>query len=68
MTRKIMKPISLTYDSLTISEKRKIFKTLGYKNQTQYLRENGKSKKELDTVVRQYNNAIVELNVANIKK
>jgi hypothetical protein len=69
MTRKILKPISLTYDSLTISEKRKIFKTLGYKNQTQYIRETGVPKNQLiDTIVGQYNKAIVDLNVANIKK
>ena len=68
MTMKILKPISFSYDSLTISEKRLIFKTIGYKNQTQFLRDTGKSKKELDTVVSLYNNAIVELNVANIKK
>jgi hypothetical protein len=68
MTRKILKPISLTYDSLTIFEKRKIFKTLGYRNQTDYIKRNGVTKNQLiDTIVSQYNNAIVELNVANIK-
>ncbi len=69
MTRKILEPISLTSDSLTLSEKRKIFKTLGYKNQTHYIRETGVPKNQLiDTVVRQYNDAFVHLNVTNIKK
>ena len=69
MTRKIIQPISLTSDSLTLSEKRKFFKTLGYKNQTQYIRETGVPKNQLlDTIVRQYNNAIVHLNGTNIKK
>ena len=69
MTRKILKPISLTNDSLTLSEKRKIFKTLGYKNQTHYIRETGVAKNQLIyTIVRQYNDAIVDLNVTNIKK
>ena len=68
MTMKILKPISLTNDSLTLSEKRKIFKTLGYKNQTHYIRETGVPKNQLlDTIVRQYNDAIVDLNVTNIK-
>ena len=69
MTMKILEPISLTNDSLTLSEKRKIFKTLGYKNQTHYIRETGVPKNQLlDTIVRQYNDAIVHLNVTNIKK
>ena len=69
MTRKIIQPISLTSDSLTLSEKRKIFKTLGYRNQTDYIKRTGVPKNQLiDTVVSQYNDAIVHLNVTNIKK
>jgi hypothetical protein len=68
MTRKILQPIVPTGDNITASLKRKIFKTLGYKNQTQYIRESGVPKNQLlDTIVGQYNVAIVDLNVANIK-
>ena len=69
MTRKIIQPISLTNDSLTLSEKQKNFKTLGYRNQTDYIKRTGVPKNQLiDTVVSQYNDAIVHLNVTNIKK
>ncbi len=69
MTRKILHPILPTGDNITASLKRKIFKTLGYENQTQYIRETGVAKNQLiDTIVEQYNVKVAVLNVANRKK
>jgi hypothetical protein len=62
MAKKILKTISLTYDALKTSEKKKIFKTLGYKNQTQYLKASGKSKNELNDAIVIYNEMIEAIN------
>ncbi len=66
---KFLKRIVLNGDVLTASLKRKIFKTLGYRNQTDYLKRTGIQKNQLiDTIVEQYNKAIVDLKDVFIKK
>jgi hypothetical protein len=70
MTRKIIQPIVPTGDNITATLKRKIFKTLGYKNQTDYIKQlNGIQKNQLiPAIVEQYNVKVAVLNVANIKR
>ena len=62
MKQRFLKPIDSTYKTLTVSQKRNIFKTLQYKNQTDYITKSGIPKNKLDTVVERYNEVVTVVN------
>ena len=62
MKQRFLKPIDSTYKTLTVAQKRNIFKTLQYKNQTDYITKTGIPKNKLDTVVERYNEVVTVVN------